>query len=566
VVSFWKKALRQPLVQSALAGALLALAYPKPEVAGLAWVAPGLMAIAAIGCASAQSFWAGYWGGFVFWAVSLHWLLFIPVAFWPVLGWLLLCGYLALYQGAWTWACLKLLPGSPTKPSTSIVPPWDRGLARLLSLPRLTRMAWMVAAALCWVALEMIRARLLTGFPWNLLGASQYTLLPLVQLAKITGVYGISFLVAWASLALVVAAAGMARFPSRKGWLTGELALPAVIVALVWLWGARECYRQMEPPSIPVVRLALLQPSVPQTLIWNSAEDETRLRRLVHLSQQALQASPDLLVWPEASAPGFLRFDSNVWAAVSGLTKSSNVWMVVGSDDAEPVDEKTVHYYNAAFLVSPQGEIRGRYAKRHLVMFGEYVPFVRWLPFLKNLLPVGEGFTPGREAVFFEWPLNVAGGANVRMAMLICFEDVLPALMRSSVDAHTDFILNLTNDGWFRESAAHYQHAANAVFRAVETGRPLVRCTNNGRTCWVDALGRIREMESHTTSERPSIYAEGWHLVTVPLPPQSRQTTTFYHRHGDWFGWGCVGAAAGLLGWRHRNRSKDHKIGPPKEG
>jgi apolipoprotein N-acyltransferase len=552
VVTGWKQGLRHPTVLAVLAGGLLAAAYPRPEVAGLGWVAPGLLMVAALGCPPAKAFWTGYWGGLVFWGISLYWLLWIPVAFWPVLGWLALSGYLALYQGVWTWLGAFLLPGGAGAGAGTAAQNWDRGLARLLNLPRLTRMAWTLAAAVCWVALEMIRARLLTGFPWNLLGVSQYTMLPLVQLAKVTGVYGLSFIMAWTSLALVIAAAGIARFPSRRGWLTGELAAPAAVVAAVWLWGARECYQGLGAMTTPVVRMALLQPSVPQTLIWNSREDEARLQRLVKLSREALAARPDVLVWPEAAAPGFLRFDSNVWAAVSGLAQSSNTWLVVGSDDAEPANNGGEHYFNSAFLVSPEGLIRNRYRKRHLVMFGEYAPLARWLPFLKRLLPVGEGFSPGTEAVHFEWPLTAAGGAKVRAAVLICFEDVMAGLVRRSVESDTDFILNLTNDGWFRESEAQYQHAANAVFRAVETGRPLVRCTNNGRTCWVDTLGRIREMESHVAGERPSVYDEGWHLVTVPLPPQGAAGLTFYHRHGDWFGWACMGAAAGLAGWRWR--------------
>lgn len=554
MVTGWKKGLRHPAVLAVLAGGLLAAAYPRPEVAGLAWVAPGLLMVVALGCPPAKAFWVGYGGGLVFWGISLYWLLWIPVTFWPILGWLALSGYLALYQGLWTWLGVQWLPGAGGGGTGAAAQDWDKGLARLLSLPRLTRMAWTLAAAIGWVALEMFRARLLTGFPWNLLGVSQYTMLPLVQLAKMTGVYGISFLVVWTSLALVIAAAGIARFPSRRGWLTGELAAPAAVVAAVWLWGARECYRHLGAQTTPVVRLALLQPSVPQTLIWDSREDEARLQRLVKLSRAALAARPDVLVWPEAAAPGFLRFDSNVWAAVSGLAQSSNTWMVAGSDDAEPGEKEKVRYYNAAFLVSPEGQIRNRYCKRHLVMFGEYAPLARWLPFLQRLLPVGEGFSPGTEAVHFEWPLTAAGGAKVRAAVVICFEDVMAELVRRSVDRDTDLILNLTNDGWFRESAAQFQHAANAVFRAVESGRPLVRCTNNGRTCWVDAMGRIREMESHAAGERPTLYGESWHVAAVPLPPQGASSLTFYHRYGDWFGWACAGAAAGLAAWRWRQR------------
>jgi apolipoprotein N-acyltransferase len=232
------------------------------------------------------------------------------------------------------------------------------------------------------------------------------------------------------------------------------------------------------------------------------------------------------------------------------------VWLVIGSDDAEPDGQGGNRFFNSAFLISPGGQILDRYSKRHLVMFGEYVPLSRWLPFLKKLTPVGDGFTPGTAPGHFNWFLGEDRAVPVRMAMLICFEDVMPGLVRRSVAPDSDFILNLTNDGWFRESAAQWQHAANAVFRAVENGRPLVRCTNNGRTIWVDAAGRIRELESHPEGGREDIYAEGWHIARVPLAGggDTASSPTFYARNGDWFGWACVALAGALLPGRLRMR------------
>ena len=132
-----------------------------------------------------------------------------------------------------------------------------------------------------------------------------------------------------------------------------------------------------------------------------------------------------------------------------------------------------------------------RYIKRKLVIFGEYVPLADWLPFLKYLTPIQGGFTPGRRPVSFPLP-----GLRAKTSVLICFEDIFPHLVREHVDDDTDFLVNLTNNGWFGESAAQWQHAANAVFRAVENGLPLVRCANNGLTCWVDATMYIHGMAS----------------------------------------------------------------------
>lgn len=526
-----------PLLWAAAAGLTLALAFPRFHLAGLAWLAPGLMVLAGR-LDVRHSFRTGYVAGLVAHLVALHWLLFIPVPWFPLLGWLALAGYLACFQAVWVWACVRLRPQDDAWPG---------------------RWLWPLGGAAAWVALEMAQARLLTGFPWNQLGVSQYRQLPLVQIASFTGVYGVSFLLVWTSLAGLNAALALRRDPRARGWRL-DLLPPALAVALVLAFGMFKVLRPAAPAR--ELTLALVQPSIPQTLIWDADENTNRFRQLLELSRLALAAKPDLLLWPEAAVPGLLRYDAATRQAVTDLAREHGVALIVGADDAEPKDgdpqSREALYFNSAFLLTREGEIRARYDKQRLVVFGEYVPLARWLPFLKWFTPITGGFTPGRGPVPFalEEP-------RVRTAVLICFEDLFATLARRCVDPETDFLVNLTNNGWFGESAAQWQHAAGAVFRAVENGLPLVRCTNNGLTCWVDAAGRLHAVWS---DDAHGIYGAGFQLARVPvLAPGQRRALTFYTRHGDVFGWACVAVSMALAAWGWR-RARIISRAPARNG
>ncbi len=179
------------------------------------------------------------------------------------------------------------------------------------------------------------------------------------------------------------------------------------------------------------------------------------------------------------------------------------------------------------------------------------MPLTDWLPFIKYLTPIDSGFTPGEAPVTFE--LKDLG---VKTSVLICFEDVFPHYAREHATDEIDFLVNITNDGWFGESAAQWQQAASAAFRAVENGVPLVRCANNGISCWIDRFGAMNDVYFEGTRD---VYRAGFKLVTVPLPaPDFKPEQTFYNRHGDWFGWLCVLVAAmggGLILIRKVNRN-----------
>src|SRR5450432_3750984 len=228
------------------AGLLLATAFPNIGIAGFAWVAPALLVYAAYGKKSGDAFRAGCLGGLSFWLASLYWLLLIPVAGFPILGWVALSAFMALYFGIWSW----LLSGKIG------IGTWAQ------------RNLWSLAGAAAWVGFEIFRSHFLGGFPWNLLGTSQYQLTPLIQIAAVSGVYGVSFLVGWVSLAMFSAVRAIFSKPdSRFAWQP-EVFLPLLVVVILFAAG---CLQMRTPPNTSThsLRITLIQPSVPQNLIWD---------------------------------------------------------------------------------------------------------------------------------------------------------------------------------------------------------------------------------------------------------------------------------------------------------
>ena len=532
----------QRFLLAAGGGLLLSAAYPLPCLAGAAWAAPALMLAPALGRGRGEAFRLGYVAGLAHFLSSLYWLLLIPVAWAPILGWLALSGFVALYPATWVWLSVSV-PWCPAR-----APHWPLNRAAGLepsppqSGSRWARFCWPAYAAALWVAMEFLRAWFLSGFPWNPLGASQFRLLPLIQLASVTGVWGISFLVAWTSAALLLAVLTLLPAPQRRvAWLM-DLALPAVVVTLAFAAGQRRL--ATTPATLGELRVACVQPSIPQTMIWDEAENTNRFAQLLALSRQAMEAKPDLLVWPEAALPPL---DLAGYSALTNLVREGGVALLFGADDAAARrDGSGTDYFNAAVLVERDGRFADVYRKRKLVMFGEFVPLSRWLPFLKHLTPIGDGFAAGTAPAQF-----ALGNPRARFCPLICFEDIFPGLVHSSLKPDTDLIVNLTNNGWFGESAAQWQHATAAIFRAVENGLPLLRSANNGLTCWVDTRGRLVEQ---FTDARGTIYGVGVFHACIPLPSPDAREMTVYRRLGDWFPWLCAGTtlAAVVIGRRRR--------------
>lgn len=539
---------------------MFAAAFPNLGLGGLAWVAPGLLLASVFGKTGWERFRIGYVGGLAFYLAALYWLLYIPyrwhgIPLGPAAGWLALSSYVALYPAAWVWLLssssktrnFAQTEGVPSLQQLALAP---ANLGDFLPRTWGRRCLWALSGAASWVALEMILARLFSGFPWLLLGITQYKLVPLIQIASVTGVYGVSFLCVWGSLSLLSASVMLLRRTESPSIRLAEIFIPFVTISLLFQFGFRQIRQSI--PATRTLRVTFVQPSIPQTLIWDQTKDEERFQHLIQLSRDALTNRTDLLLWPEAAIPKLLRYDKSTYETVTGLARQNKVWMIVGADDAEPRPDGKADYFNSSFLINPQGEIGQGYKKRGLVIFGEYIPLVRWLPFMKFFTPIPGGFTAGERAVQFD-----LSDLQIKTCPLICFEDVFPQWAREGAQPETDFLVNLTNDGWFGESAEPWQHAASSVFRAVENRVPLFRCTNTGITCWVDPEGRIRQI---FTDQKGSVYGPGIMRADIPLAGSAANSRSFYNTHGDWFGWSCV-AVAGLrqfqrmLDWA-RNRKK----------
>ena len=540
---------------AAVSGVLLGVCFPAPAWSGLAWIAPGLLWLTLLGTTPRRAFSLGCVAGGVQALIALRWLLHIPFPAGAVAGWLALSAYLAVYTGAWAaWVAWTLGTLTAEGARGGVSPPsWSSAAGACCSLGWWRRTAWLVTAAAAWVALEMLQARLLTGFSWNGLGVTQWRNGPLIQLASITGVYGVSFIVCWASQALGSAVILVFFRPAlRFAWMA-EGRFPLVLLLILVGWGFN---RMMSTPRVPDaarrISMALVQPSIPQQLIWNDSASPERFEKARRLSSQALATRPEVLVWPEGFLPAF---SETQLAEMTRLVGTANAWWIFGADDADPAPPPgsppgtPPSAYNAAVLASPAGRYERVYRKRHLVLFGEYIPLVRQFPFLKSLIPIGDGFAAGTAPVPF--PVQTESGM-VTVSPVICFEDIFPHHIRDQIRPETDVLLELTNDGWFGESGAQWQHCANAAFRAVENGVPLVRCANNGVTCWIDAQGRLRDVAG---GEGGDVYGAGFLRITVPLTNASGtiREPTWYWLHGDVFGWTCVAAA----GWRGiRRKSK----------
>jgi apolipoprotein N-acyltransferase len=398
-------------------------------------------------------------------------------------------------------------------------------------------LGWALGGAAAWVALEMIRARFFGGFPWNILGASQFKMVPLIQIASVTGVYGVSFLVVWTSLSFYSAVRMVFSNPNSRFAWQPEIFPPLLVVAVLFAWG--EIKASGPVSTTATLRVALIQPSIPQNLIWDGNANSARFLQLVQLSEAALTNQVDLLVWPESAVP---EFDNATYAAITNLIYEHHVWLIFNADDVVPhpnaTNENDVDVYNAAFLFGPDGGFREVYHKQKLVMFGEYIP-LSWFPLVKWLTPIPDSYKAGNSPGQF--PLE---NFRVSASPLICFEDMFPQSGREAASQGADFLVNLTNDGWFGQSAEQWQHEIGAIFRAVENGVPLLRCCNNGITCWVDGTGREREI---FRDEEASAYGSGVMVFDLPL---QKHKPTFYTRYGDWFGWGCVGIALIFLGFK----------------
>jgi apolipoprotein N-acyltransferase len=372
--------------------------------------------------------------------------------------------------------------------------------------------SWIWLAPAVWVSAEYGRLAIFGGFPWVLLGYSQVTVLPVAQLASLTGVFGLSALLTASATAVAwtIVAAGPRRWAAP--------AVVAVCIAGAALWGQQRVAEGGLTAAGQPLRIGIVQGNVDQGTKWDPARADEIFGRYLRLTGQVVDRGARLVLWPESSTPFYFEHGTES-QILRELARRRGVQLLIGSDQWEQATPPRI--YNAAFLINADGTTGGVYRKVHLVPFGEYVPFGPLLFFAKPLVEAVSDFAPGTEVN----TLPIEGG---RISTAICYEVVYPALIREGVQNGSALLTTITNDAWFGRSSAPWQHFAMATMRAVEQGRYLVRAANTGISGVVDPYGRVLL--------QGGLFVEGAWTADVRL----LEGKTFYGRTGEWMVWGSL--------------------------
>lgn len=371
--------------------------------------------------------------------------------------------------------------------------------------------AWLSACA--WVVLEWAQSWIISGFPWELLGYSQYRYLPLIQMASVTGIYGISFLI-------VLVNGGLSQTVISRRRPLIHLGPPVFLVALAAILGVIRLQDLDATTTDTRVEIGIVQGNVPQGEKWTSGRSLHSTEKYLDLTRQLVRSTPsplDLIIYPETALPFPLNHPSYrlLRERMVSLVQEIQVPVLVGTL------ERTDKYgtLNRALLFDVDGEVSGSYDKVHLVPFGEYLPLPWLFQYMQGLTAESGAFAPGTG--FSSLPVPVRTGGTLPFGVFICFESVFPEITRELVLEGAQFIVNTTNDAWFGRTAAPYQHLSMAVVRAVETGRPLLRAANTGISAIVDPSGSIAQTtELFDTA-----------LLTATVTPRTGMTP--YVRFGD---------------------------------
>lgn len=514
---------------------LLCLSFPPVDFYFLSWFAlvPWFIAILVGG---RYVYPCALFTGLMFFLVELSWLRYITVP-----AWVLLSSYCAVYFLIFTF------------------------IARLLIF--CSGWPFTIVSPCVWTMMEFVRSFLFSGFPWFFVGHTQYRCLPVVQVSDITGVYGVTFIIILVNACitdLFICSSFRGGFKPlsflgtvlerpfteqycrslcsyRKSLFIGvTCAVPIVLViaalsyGFLWLKG----YESEEGPRICVV-----QGNIPQDLKFEPNEEEQIqiLKKHADLSADVGSGQVDLVVWPETMVPGLLNIDPELTGrkidvlsqlTAAQLAQNLNANMLLGGI-ALVLDGEEQTYYNSAYYYNRAGVLLGRYDKIHLVPFGEFTPLKRYFPFLAYLVPYEIGLTHGHERTLFQ--LDTSAAKRYTFGSSICYEDTVPSLIRGFKRDGADFMLNITNDGWFNNSAELDQHLAIMVFRAIENRICMVRAANTGISSFVSPDGTIYKRLTDREGRYKGIC--GTLVENVKL---ARKHNTFYASYGDWFPLFCT--------------------------
>ena len=465
----------------------------------LAWVALVPLFLALRGASPKRALLLGWWAETLMYWLGFYWLIGTMVYF----------GFIPLPLSV----CFFALIGLGNGIRLGLFACWLRWTERLAP-PWWVRL---VLPACTYVAFDYLFPRV---FPWYL-GFLQLPGLPFIQIADLTGVHGVTFVLVVCNTVV----AGFVPHPMQpERAVRRMMALGCAGLLLLQggygLWRLQQLTAAMQ--QAPSLRVALIQPNIGMYEKRSGADREAQLDLQFGLSARTLDQRPDLIIWPESMYPFGIpeHMPQLPWPAAPD-TQGVH-WLIGALAYAGKAPAHQV--FNSALLLAADGRILGRYDKQHLLAFGEYIPLQHYLPFLRHISPTIGNLTPGAGGI-----VTLPNG--VGLGPLICYEDIIPHLARQAVRQGAQVLVNLTNDVWFGATRAPYQHRALAAFRAVENRVYLVRVTNTGLTSIIDALGREQ-------AALPIFQADTLVHTIQPL-----RVSSLYTRFGDWFAQLCSAVA-----------------------
>ena len=461
-----------------LTGLALAAAFPEPAAWPLAWIALVPLLVVLKKTSMKRAAGLGLLTGFVFFGALLYW-----VNLFGTLPWFLLSLFQALYIAVFAVLYRRLNKARP----------W----VRLAVVPAI------------WTTCEWLRSLGYFGFTWGDLAISQYKNLPFLQLASVTGTWGLSYIIVLVNISLADVGEQWKSKSFRSA--LGQLAVATAVAAIAHLSGYVRLDNITPGSHGEGLRIALVQGSFNQDQPVNEAYARRVMRVYSGLTRECARRYPDVVVWPETVIPGDLLSDFQMRKRLGDLAKEMRADLLVGGSAY-----KNSRLYNGAFLFNRDGDYVGEYYKVHLVPFGETVPLRKYLPLLERYRVRDENYHPGPG-------FHPVG----RYGVMICFESIFPNIAREMVRRNARLLVVMTNDAWFKRTAAPEQHMAFSVFRAVETGHWLVRCASTGISCVIDPRGR--------QYGRLGLWRRGVVLATA-----GTGHTTFYRDNGDWFAVICA--------------------------
>lgn len=485
-----------------ISGVILVLCFPKPNLFLMAWIALVPFLLSLYNKSPKEAFKAGFLFGIPYFFGTLYWI-YHSINHYGGISFLgsiaiviLLCLFLSLYPALF---------------------------ALLFSLTiRKTQLPALLIAPVFWVVLEFLRTYIFTGFPWSSIGYSQYQFLTIIQIADITGICGVSFLIVAVNGAvsdlflLKQRTKDMPLFPSSYTIIGFGILI--TLIAMTFLYGHWKLREQRDGKNM---RASIIQGNIEQDRKWNPDYQNAVMAIYKELSLKVTADSPSVIVWPETAVPFFFMSDKDYSNDLIAFQSQLNSYLLFGSVLVRGKQGNQYLLTNSAVLLDPSGKVPYTYDKIHLVPFGEYVPLQQILFFI-NKIVVGIGdYVQGKHHLRAETPSG-------SFAPLICYEIIFPGLVRKFFSNGGDFMVNITNDAWFGKTSGPYQHFSMAVFRAVENRKPVIRAANTGISGFIDSSGRILS--------QTGLFEKA--VLTEDLKTDS--TIAFYAKYGDLFSYICI--------------------------